>query len=372
MKTIMWLAPCCIVLLIVALHTWRIYRKGLVMALVHLGATLLSAVAAFALTRNFLDPATVDIGGLGESLAGLIPPEFHSIHPGFPEFIRALPTALIALIAFPLLFGILRPILNKIASLLCKPLTSMLPRFPGSGLLAIAVSIVSAILVLMVHLVPLGGISTVASDTLQIAKKVANNEDFTVAADALQGLTESPVVVAIDEMGCRKLFYELTSAKRGEETFSVGEELTHFTGAFSDLIHIFDAIPTDGITMSAENIQALIESLTGSDFVVELTTGLVRSFGEELAGSDAIHIVSQLMDVSENRFQEYFAQISADTLPDDLQTFGDIAAVLSSQSVIPKPGGEFDYAALSDPALMEQVRQIALKNPHITQFFGLE
>lgn len=372
MKTIMWLAPCCIVLLIVALHTWRIYRQGLAMALVHLGVTILSAAAAFGITRTFLDPATVDIGGLGEMLAGWIPAEFHSIHPGLPEFIRALPTALVALFAFTVLFGILRPILNKIAGLLCKPLTSILPRFPGSGLLAIVVSIVSAVLVLVIHMVPFGGISTVASDTLQIAKKIANNDSFTVAADAVQGLAESPVVVAIDEMGCRRMFYALTSAKRGDETFSVGEELTHFTGAFSELIHILDVIPTDGVLMSADSIRALVESLSGSEFAMELTAGLVRSFGADLANSDAIHIISQLMDVSEDQFREYFAQISVDTLPSDLQTFGNIAALLSEQSVIPKPNGQFDYAVLSDPGLMEQVRQVALKNPHITQFFGLE
>lgn len=373
MKLLMLWIPSCIIFLVIAWRAWKTYKNGLFLALIQLCVTAVSAAFAYLITRKFLNPAEVDVWDLGKKLLTVIPEDFLLFNPTLEAFLIALPTALIALIVFSVLFEILRIIFGRIFTRLNRKhrWSEHCLHFHGSGVIAIVVGVLTAVLTLLMQLVPLGGISTVSHNALRITEKFLPHSASSIVSDALEGLSESPAIRMIDELGCRKMFYSLTTARRGEESFSVGEELLGISEAFTEMIPLLDIAAADDIAFDVQAISTLPETLTKTPQMAQLTIGMIRSMRDQLSQSDAIKILSQLMQVDEQRFADYFAQLTPDALPGDLQTFCDIAALLSEQKLIPKPGEQFDSDALTDQTLLDQVRVEILKNPALAAFFGI-
>lgn len=194
MKTLMWLIPVLIFVAVVAWKSYKSYKKGLMAVLLELGISVVAAVLAFGVTRLFVNPEKVDIFGLGEKLLGIVPADFVAVSPRYEALIRALPTAVAALLVFSALFGIFR----SIGGYICRKLnkkhswTEKCLVFKGHKWVAVGVGLVTAIFILVIQLVPLGGITTVTSTTVQLVETVLDSQEYAVLTDALHGLAESP------------------------------------------------------------------------------------------------------------------------------------------------------------------------------------
>ena len=114
MEIIITIIPILLVIFIIAKEAWQTWKDGLFLALIKLGISLVSAVLAFLLTRLLVNPAWVDLFGLGKLLLSKIPKDFLVVNPHLKDFLKALPTALIALLAFTGLFDLLRLNGNKL------------------------------------------------------------------------------------------------------------------------------------------------------------------------------------------------------------------------------------------------------------------
>lgn len=374
MKTLMWLIPVLIFVAVVAWKSYKSYKKGLMAVLLELGISVVAAVLAFGVTRLFVNPEKVDIFGLGEKLLGIVPADFVAVSPRYEALIRALPTAVAALLVFSALFGIFR----SIGGYICRKLnkkhswTEKCLVFKGHKWVAVGVGLVTAIFILVIQLVPLGGITTVTSTTVQLVETVLDSQEYAVLTDALHGLAESPALQTVDALGSRKLFCELTKARRGDETFSVGEELLHLADGFTKALPALNAISTDELRQDPQAIRDLPAQLLSTPEMQELTAGMLVSAREDLVSSDAVRILSDLLDVSVDRFGTYIDQLTPDMVHADVTTFCQMAAILAEGGYLPAAGEEFDDAVLDNAQLKTQLRAELDKNSTLAQFFTPE
>lgn len=373
MQTVMYIVPTCIILFLVIRKTIRIYKDGLFLALLQLGLVGVSAALSFALTRLIFNPAKTDFMGLGQKVIDLIPADFFLVCPSMEAFARALPTALIALIAFTVFFEILRVNGAKILSRLNKKYgwSEKFLHFPGNKYAALAVGLVTAVLALLIDLVVLNGVVTFSANMLRCAEAATGQASFGVMAQAMEEFEKSPVKRITDAMGCKQVFHALTTGSRNGEVFSVGEELTALSSTFAGIMPVFDVIPTDDHLPEADAIRSLPAVLASTPQSVELITALVRSSQKALGESDAALVVSTLMGISPEQLSEYLSALTVETAEADLQTFCNIVALLREYDLLPKKGEMISLKDLNNPALLEEVAQEIRKNEAMAAFFDL-
>lgn len=373
MQTIMYIVPACIILFLVIRKTIRVYKDGLFLALLQLGLVGISAVLAFVLTKLLLNPAKIDFMGLGQKIVDLIPADFFLVCPSMKAFALALPTALIALIAFTVFFEILRVNGARILSRLNKKhgWNENFLHFPGNKYAALGVGLVTAVLVLLIDLVAINGAVTFSANMLRCAETATGQASFGVMAQAMEEFEKSPVKRITDAMGCKQVFHALTTGNRDGEPFSVGEELTALSSTFADIMPVFNAVPTDDYLPEADTLRQLPAELSGSTQSLELITALVRSSRDALAESDAALIITTVMGVSPEKFSQYLSQLTVETAGADLQTFCNIAALLREYDLLPEKDEIISLKDLDNPSLLEAVAQEIQKNENMADFFGL-
>lgn len=374
MKTLMWLLP---LLLVVGLLAWRCYKsykKGLMAVLLELGVDVVSALLAFVLTRILVNPENLDIFGLGEKLLTYVPQEFLQTSPRYEALIRAIPTAVAALIAFSLGFAFLRWLLGLIVFKLDKKWgwDQKYLQFKGQKYVAMGVGLLTALFMLVMHLVPVGGLSVAVSSSVQLVETVVDIQEYAAVLDAVHGLAESPAIRMVDSLGSRKMFCELTKARRNGEAFSAGEEMLHLADAFTKALPALRSVSTEELRRDPESLRGLPDALLATPEMRELAAGVLVSAREELVGSDAIKILSDLLDVSTDRFGAYIDQLQADTLHADVTTFCNMAAILAEGGYLPAEGEVFDDALLEDAQLKARIRAEMDKNAALAQFFAPE
>lgn len=368
MDLMVYIVPTAIVLFLLVRQAWQIWKDGLFMALLQLGIALVSSVLAFCLTRLLLDPAKVDLFGLGALLVKKIPADFFVVLPRLEAFMQALPTALAALIFFPVFFDLLRIIGNKLLRKLnrthqwsekCLKIKAEKPLSILAGLLIAAVC-------LMVDLVTLTGTLTFSGNMLYCAEAATGEQVFSTMGNVVHRLQRNPVIRLSKALGAEELYFELTTASRDGQSFSVGQEMNELSTVFVGILPVFDALPREGQIPTPEQIRALPEALGSSDESLALTVGLVRSYRQELGDSDAVLIMSTLTGTTPERFEQYLAQLTEEQAREDLATFCEIAAILGDRGLIPESGDLFDLNALSDPQLLAEARQILSENQQLS------
>jgi len=371
MKWIMWVAPLLLTLGAIGVRAWRTYRSGLFVALLQLLAVMLSAVVSFLLTRALIDPGKVEIFGLGEKLVGMIRKDFFLVDPGLEDFIRALPTAVIALIAFTVFFEILNYIAGKAIDKLNEKNSwnEKFLCFPGNKKLALIPGALSALVGLLVDLVIFNGMIGLSANALTAAEHALDNDSVSLMAEGARELADSPVIRVTDAMGCRWAFDTLTMAQRNGKPFSVGKELMGWAEAFAGLDQVMLALPTGGHMPNGDALRALPEQLAQHPETIKLIVGILRAYRDELESSDAIGIISQLLGVSSQQFEGYLAQIEVDNVAGDMVTFCNIAAMVADRGLFPQAGEYFDSTALTDDVLKAQIHEELLKNETLAGFF---
>ena len=365
--------PILLVLFIVVKDAWRIWKEGLFLALVKLGIALVSFVLAYFLTRLLLDPAKVDLFGLGKLVLKYVPEDFIIVMPKLEAFLRALPTALIALIGFTVFFELLRINGNKLLRKLNEKhqWSEKFLKIKLEKPLTVVVGLLIAAVCLMTDMVTLAGTLTFSGNMLYCAKTATGEKIFDTLGDVVHQLKVNPVIKLANGLGAEDMFFELTMAQRDGEPFSVGQELNDLSDAFVGILPVFEVMPKEGEIPSPEQIRALPEALSSSEDSLALTVGLVRSYREELGDSDAVLILSSLIGTTPQRFEQYLSTLTTDDAEDDLVTFCEIAAMLGDRGLIPEAGENFDLDALADPALLTEVRQEVLKNDELASFFAV-
>ena len=374
MEALIWWIPVALTAFVLIKQVLRTWKEGLFMAILYLLWTAVAAVAGFALTRLLLDPAKGDLFGLGALLVEKIPQDFFRVMPQLQAFIQALPMALAAVILFPVFFDIIRVAGNNFLRKQNKKQgwSERFLTFPGQRLLAGVLALATACICLMTDLVILVGALPFCGNMLYCAETVTGQAAFRTAGDAVHGLEEHPVVQVANRLGATELFYELTSAKRGEEAFSVGQEMNELSHAFVGLLPIFEAVPQEGSVPDGQQLRALPQALAESPGSMELVVALVSAYRQELGDSDAILIVSTLMDVTPEQFESYLATLDTESAQADMTTVCNIVALLADRGLLVEAGEAFDLSSLSDPELRAEVKQELLKNPNMVAFFGLE
>ncbi len=372
MRTVMFIVPACIILFLVIRKTWRIYKDGLLLALLQLGLVAVSAVAAFVLTRVFFNPSKVDAFGLGQMVMERIPAGFFAACPDMEPFVWALPTAVVALLAFTLFFEILRVAGARVLSWVVKKnkWNETHLQFPGSKVLAVAVSAVTAVLALLIDLVILNGVATFSGNMLHCAQAATGKEIFGVMAEALDEYEKSPVKRITDALGCKKVYFALTGSCREGQGISMGEELNQISNAIAGLMPLFEVFPTEDSLPDAQALRDLPGKLAENPESLELLAGLARASGDKLAESDAVLIMSTLLNTTPERFGEYLEQVEIEETQKDLQTFCNIAALLRENDLLPKQGSTITLNELKQEDLLADVRVELQNNPELAAFFS--
>ena len=369
MRFILLLLPICITLFVIGWRAWHSWKDGLFMTVLELVATIAASVLAFLLARLLINPAWVDLFGLGQLLVSKIPAAFFEAAPKYEAFLHALPTALIALLAYSILFELLRFVACKILSKLNNKhrWSEKIWHFPASRVLALGVGGMIAIVCILTDMVICTGAVAFSGEILDCAGSVTGNALFSSSATAVHALEENPLFRICDAIGCRRAFYALTKAQRNGESFSVGQELIQISHTLSQMEPLIDVLPTDGSLPTAEQLRALPQALEDTPEAMELLTGLIKSELSELSESDGVMILSTLLGTTPEAFSDYLAQLDAENAHEDLTTICQIVAVLADRELLPEAGGFFDLSTLSDPELVSQVQQILGENPRFAQ-----
>lgn len=373
MQVLITVIPILVVIFIIGKEAWQTWKDGLLLALIKLGISLASLVLAFFLTRLLIDPAKVDLFGLGDLLVDLVPEAFFTVNPYLTDFIHALPTALMAILGFTIIFDFLRingcKLLRKLSEK--HKWSEKYLKIKGEKLCTMGVGALTSIMCLLTDLVILCGTLTFSGNMLYCAKAATGQNIFSTAGDVVHALEKNPVIKLANTMGAQDVFFELTMAQRDGEPFSVGQEMIRISDAFVDMLPVFEVLPQEGQIPTAEQIRALPEALGDSPDTMGLLVGLVRSYEQELGDSDAIMIFSSLIGTTPERFSQYLAQLTLEDAHDDLTAFCEIAALLADRELIPESGDCFDLNALSDLELLAQARQELLKNKDLAAFFAV-
>lgn len=373
MTFLIYTLPILIVVAKIAYQGWRIWRDGLFMALVQLGISLVAAVGSFFLTRLLLDPAKVDLFGLGALLMTVVPQGFVAVMPKWEAFLRALPTALLALVGYTVLFDVIHDLGIKLLRKLDAKhgWSKKYLKLKWEKVLTVCTGVLIAVVCLVPTFVILCGSLPFSANMLYCAKTATGQDIFGGLGDVLQTLEESPLIRLGNALGADDAYYALTAANRNGEDFSVGQELNEISLSFVGILPVFDAFaPQDGKAPTPQELRQLPALLGETEDSLALTVGVARSYSQELGESDAIMIISSFMDTQPERFTEYLQQLDMVTAQEDLTTFCEIAAILSERGLLPDSGQLFDETALQDEALKAQIQAEVLKNSHLTQFFA--
>lgn len=372
MTFLVYALPLILVAISIARQARHIWKDGLFLALVRLGITLVSAFLAFFLTRLLLDPAKVDLFGLGALLLQWVPEAFITVMPRLEAFLRALPTALLALVGFTVIFDILRVQGGKLLHKLNEKYrwSERFLKIKYEKLVTTLVGILIAAVCLVPELMIVTGTLTFSGNMLYCAKTATGQAVFTTMGDFVHQLQESPLIILCQKLGAEDMFFALTSAQRDGEPFSVGEEMNHLSDTFVGILPVYEVLDRTDEAPSPEQIRALPEVLTSTEESLELTVGLARSYSGELGDSDAVLIISTLMGTTPERFEEYLSQLTPETAERDLPTICELAAMLGDRGLIPEEGELFDMNALQDPELLADIAQEVQKNPGLAAFFA--
>jgi len=367
MDVITWLLPVCITLFVVIHGAVRTWKNGLVMALADFGLTVVSAYAAFFLTRLFINPEKIDLFGLGALLLSYIPEGFLTAVPSLEAFLAALPTAIAALLFFTIAFEVLRVNGYKLLDKLNKKFgwSEKLLQFKAAKPISMAVGAMTAMVCVLVDMVVLTGVITFGGNMVYCAEVATGNSAFSVLGGSIHAMRKSPVFSIANVLGCYDAFCDLTTAQRDGKVFSVGQELNDISETFVALLPVFDALPKEGKMPSAEDLRSLPKVLVDTPEVVGLMTGLIGSNLEALGGSDAVYIVSQLIGTTPEIFETYLSTLEPEDAHEDLTTFCNIAALLADRGLLPEDGENFQMDALKDPTLLQQAVEELAKNPDL-------
>lgn len=372
MKVLIYTLPIVIVVLRLGYKGWRIMREGLFLALMQLTVSVISAIGSFLLTRLCLNPARVDLFGWGEQLVAFVPQDFFTVMPKWEALLRALPTALIALAGFTVLFDVMRWLGVKLLKKMNTQYgwSNKFLKMQGEKLLTACTGVVLAAVCLMPSFVILCGILPCSVNMLHCADAVLEQDIYGNAEDILRLLDESPLIRFGNALGADDVYYALTTAKRNGEDFSVGQELNQLSGAFVSMLPVLDALNfKNGQPPSAADLRQLSALLGESEEGLALVVSVIRSYSDLLRDSDAIEIMSTLMDTEPERFAEYLQQLDMETAQDDLRTFCEVVAILSERDLLPASGELFDKSALEDDALKALIRAEIEKNSDLSRFF---
>lgn len=364
MDTIMWLLPVCITLFVVIRSAVRTWKNGLFMAVGDLILSIISAYAAFFITRLLVNPEKTDLFGLGALLLSYIPEGFLAANPKLVSFLSALPTAILALIFFTIAFDVLRINSYKLLLKLNKKYgwSEKYLNFKSSKWVSMCVGALTAMVCVLVDMVLLSGVVTFSGNMVQCAQAATHIDAFSTVGGSMLTLRNNPVFAIANQLGCYDAFCQLTSAQRDGETFSVGQELNDLSETFVALLPVFDALPSEDNIPTAEELRALPELLGDSEDVMGLLTGLIQSNLEALGDSDAVFIISQLIGTTPDNFESYLSSLETEDAYDDLTTFCNIAALLADQGLLPESGQDFQMDALTDASLLTSVEQELQKN----------
>jgi len=372
MAILITVIPILLVVYIIAKEAWQAWKGSLLLALIKLGISLVSVGFAFFLTRLLVNPAWIDLLGLGKLLLSKIPKDFLVVNPHLKDFLKALPTALIALLAFTGFFDLLRLSGYKLLRKLDEKhkWSERFLKVRREKVYTVCTGVLTSVVCLMTDLVILCGTLTFSGNMLYCAKAATGENVFLTAGDAVHQLQKNPVVRLANSMGAEKVFFTLTTAQRDGETFSVGEEMIQISNAFVDMLPVFEVLPKDGQVPTPEQIRALPKAIGDNPDTMGLLVGLVRSYRQDLGDSDAVMIISALMGTTPERFEEYLSQLTVEDAYDDLVTFCSISALLGDRGLLPEAGGTFDQSALTDPSLLEEVQKELSKNEDLTNYFA--
>lgn len=364
--------PILLAIFLIAKEAWQTWKDGLFLSLIKLGITIVSLGLSFGLTRLLINPARVDLFGLGQLLYDKIPVDFFIVMPQMEAFIKALPTALLAIIGFTVIFDLIRingcKLMRKLNAKHHWSERFLKIRYEKAATLAVG-ALCSA-LCLMTDLVILCGSLTFSGNMLYCAKTATGQELFASAGDVVHQLEKSPLIRLANSLGAQDVFFKLTEGQRDGETFSVGQELIRVSDSFVGMLPVFDVLPRDGEVPSPGQIRALPEALGSSEDSLALLVGTVRSYREDLGDSDAVMILSSLMGTTPEKFEQYLSQLTVEDSKKDLETFCEVAALLADRDLIPEEGENFDLEALKDPVLLKEVKDQLDKNKHLTTYFG--
>ena len=373
-EKIIWLIPIVIAALIVIRQIIRTWKDGLFLSLLQLVWTVAAAIGGFFLTHALIDPAKMDLFGLGEKLAAMIPERLMKGLPVLDPLVRALPTALIAIIAFPVIFEVLRSVGCWVLRKLNRKFgwSEKILCFRGEKVAAEVVGLITSVVCVMTDMVIFAGMLSFCGNMFYCAEQVLKDETFGTMSAAVQTLEENPVIRAADALGAEDMLAYLTAAERNGEPFSVSSELTRMSKAVVELMPVLEVVlPSEDRKPTGDDFRALPVKLKDAPDGMDLMVGIVKSYSEELESSNAVQVFTEMTGTTPEQVQAYVASIDEETAPEDVETVCEVAAILADHGVM--VGQEVDLeAAMNDEALIAEVQAAILANENMRKYLGIQ
>lgn len=376
METIILLIPVVIAVIIFVRQVVRTWKDGLFLTLLQLVWTVIAAVGGFFLTHFLVNPAKMDLFGLGAKLSEIIPQNIYKGLPYLEALVRALPTALTAIIAFPIVFDVLRAvgcwILRK-----CNQKfgwSEKILHFKGEKIASEATGLVTSAVCLMTDMMVLAGMLTFCGNIFYCVETLTHDETFATVNHAVHELEENPVVKASYAMGAEDVLAYLTTGDRNGEPFSVSKELVTMSNAVVDLMPVLEVVmPTQNHRPTGDDFRALPGKLKEAPGGMELMVGIVKSYEEELEKTDAVQAFTEMTGTTPAQVQAYVASIDENTAPEDVETVCEVAAILTDYGVMAGDGQTVDLeAAMNNEALIAEVKAAVLSNENMRKYLGIE
>lgn len=372
MEQVLWLLPAALMILSVGIRVWKAYRKGLLLALLQLGAVAASAVLAYVLTRTFLKPGTTDVMGLGAALVDRLGREELPLA-GMEEFLKALPTAMLALVAFTVGFAVLKAILGGILRKLDRKYgwSKKVLCFSGNRLVAMIPGLAGAVICLLAEWMLLNGILAISSGVLTAAQLFVNEPAVEKTAVAVRELAESPAIRLTDALGCRWTFCSLTTAEKDGEEFSVGESLIGVSKLAAGVEKLGALLPGSTERPTGDDFRELANYMDRNPEAVGVIVEVLKSYREKLLPKETVEELCRAIGISGEKAENYLQKLETVTAQQDIETVCNIAAILCDRGLLPENPEVLDVSALSDPQLREEILQELRKNQKLCDFLGL-
>lgn len=365
MMQYIWLIPVILMILITVIRTWRNSSRGLFFALLKLVGVAASAAGAYALTRLFVNPGTTDVMGLGEKLVQQLPEEARLLGGDMEAMLRALPTAMIALLVFCVAFFLLKLIICGILSSLDRRhrWSEKVLAFRGNKAVAVLPGLAAAVLCLLAEWVLLNGLLGVSSGVLSAVGALSDVPQVQTVSTVVRELAESPAIKLTDAMGCRQAFYALTTAEKDGKAFSVGEELVGMSKLAGSVEKLSSFLPGSDKKPTGDDFRELGKYFEENPEAVDTAFGLL--------GDSAAELLGQVIPVTPELVEEYLNKIQTVTTQEDITIICNIAGILADRGLLFDSVDGLDMEAREDPQLRELVKNELLKSENLSALFDL-
>ncbi len=345
--------------------------KGLLPTLVRITFIFISGILAIVIAV----PVAKLISGalvtrLGAVVEGMMPGymEIVSLSPIIGELMVGIPSVIIAVLLYMVLFLLLLAIMAIPSHFIKKILSESFPEMPKLGWAGALCGIIAGLAIFVFISAPVVGTLTMAGDTASMVAGMFSDdedrgdaydgaegvgtpsgpdEDLDVYDDVISPITDNFLVKFTYNIGGKVIFNSLTSFEVGGEKVSLSGEVSAIADVFSALVSVVDGgAPAEWTAEDIDSIKAATERISDSRLVSGVLADVLSNASKKWENNEAflgMKVPTVGRPSVDNFLYELFTSFSettVDTVGEDFGTLADILAQLHKCGLLGSVGGE--------------------------------